>query len=629
MKISAILFVTTVLSLSCSNLFGQSETELFMKGKEFDKNKEYAKAVVIFGQLIELKPLTLDYYRWRSDELVKLHHYSEALKDMNIAIQKSADIEPSDYLRRGQIYYALLNYETALADLNTAIKLDKSKFFFFTWRAYTYARLKQYDNAILDLNTAAELDATKDFVFSRRGEYKLQKKDYLGAITDLQKAIGLNLNNSGAYLTLGVCYYQLQKYDLAHENYQKAYNINPSNANLANLSLGIARLGRTTEALQNLDKVLAAFSTDTTLKNPGYYYYMKARVYGFNNMKTECMNSLNQAFKFGLDSKSNFSFESYFNELTPIHLEPEFLALIKQYNMAVPADFNNALATNTFAKNVATPIQPVIASIGSTDVDQNIPVINKQNPYCFALIIGNEDYSSFQRDLNSEVNVEFASRDASIFKEYAIKTMGIPNDNVIFLLNAKSIEMDRALRQITLLCKNANGKAEIIFYYAGHGFPDEVSKEPYLIPVDVSASDLKYAFKLADIYKQFTLYPSKKVTVFLDACFSGGARNQGLIAARGIKIKPKENMLSGNLVVFSASSGDQSALPFKDKKHGMFTYFLLKKLKESEGKLTYKELSDYISEQVGLSSVLVNKKEQNAQTNASVNIVNSWGNWGF
>lgn len=265
----------------------------------------------------------------------------------------------------------------------------------------------------------------------------------------------------------------------------------------------------------------------------------------------------------------------------------------------------------------------------SFDIDKNIPVNPAKNPYRFALVIGNEDYSSFQKDLNSEVNVAYAVNDASVFAEYAKKTLGVPDENVTLLTNAKAMDMIRALKKINLLSKNTGGKAEIFFYYAGHGLPDEKSKEPYLIPVDVNGTELDFAIKLTDIYKQLTEYPSKKITVFLDACFSGGARNQGLIAARGVKIKPKEGNMAGKMIVFSASSGDQSSLPYKEKKHGIFTYFLLKKLNESKGVLTYKALSDYLSEQVGLKSLIINNKEQNPQTNISIEARDEWMVWSF
>ena len=52
-----------------------------------------------------------------------------------------------------------------------------------------------------------------------------------------------------------------------------------------------------------------------------------------------------------------------------------------------------------------------------------------------------------------------------------------------------------------IIIKKLGSTAELIVYYAGHGYPDETTKVPYLIPVDVPASDLSYAIKLDDFYK--------------------------------------------------------------------------------------------------------------------------------
>ena len=41
-------------------------------------------------------------------------------------------------------------------------------------------------------------------------------------------------------------------------------------------------------------------------------------------------------------------------------------------------------------------------------------------------------------------------------------------------------------------------------------------------------------------------HPTNKSLVFLDACFSGGARKEGLVSMRGVKIKPKEENLLGH-----------------------------------------------------------------------------------
>lgn len=262
-----------------------------------------------------------------------------------------------------------------------------------------------------------------------------------------------------------------------------------------------------------------------------------------------------------------------------------------------------------------------------SDVDFNVPESAKKYENKYALIIGNEDYSLYQQGLNAESNVDFALHDAQTVKEYAKSTLGIPDENIIYLENAKAVEMSRAIKTLSVIIKNSNGKADVLFYYAGHGFPDEKTNEPYLIPVDVSGTDLQFAVKLKDLYAVLSEYPSQKVTVILDACFSGGSRNQGLVAARGVKVKPKDNNLTGNMVVLTASSGEQSSLSYKEKNHGMFTYFLLKKIQETKGDITYKELSDYLNEQVPIKSALINQKEQNPQTLISVNIKDKWLDW--
>lgn len=261
------------------------------------------------------------------------------------------------------------------------------------------------------------------------------------------------------------------------------------------------------------------------------------------------------------------------------------------------------------------------------DVDIDIPNVAMANDMAFAVIIGNEDYKSFQPDLGAESNVDFARNDASAFKEYAIKVLGIPEKNITFLLDATYGQISQALTKMNLIAKNTSGKASITFFYAGHGMPDEVNKEPYLVPVDISGANISHGVKLKDVYSKLSEFPTERVCIFMDACFTGGARGEGLVAGRSISIKPKEQLLKGNMVVFSSSSGNQSSLSYPAKKHGLYTYYLLKKLQETGGELTLKDLSFYLKEKVGLESLIINNKEQNPQTNTSAEVATKWEKW--
>ena len=102
-----------------------------------------------------------------------------------------------------------------------------------------------------------------------------------------------------------------------------------------------------------------------------------------------------------------------------------------------------------------------------------------------------------------------------------------------------------------------------------------------------------------------------------------------MVAARGIRIKPKSPFVEGNLIVFSASTEDQTAHPYKEKAHGIFTYYLLKGLQISNGEMSYGELEDFIRTNVMRKSVLVNNKVQAPEVKVSPIFEYTWQDMRF
>jgi len=293
----------------------------------------------------------------------------------------------------------------------------------------------------------------------------------------------------------------------------------------------------------------------------------------------------------------------------------------------VKIDQDLVAQNNVVINAIAAPTLAVTKASLSSEVDKNIPQEPRKDANKFALIIGNEEYSRYQQGLNTEMNVAFARNDASIVRDYAVQALGFPESNVFLLQDATIGEMNQKLDLISKLAAKTGSNAELLFYYAGHGLPDENSHIPYLIPVDVSGTNIYQAIKLSEVYKKLSETGAKRITILLDACFTGGGRGSGLLATRSVKVKPTEETLEGNLVVFAATSGEQSALPYTKEKHGMFTYFLLKKIQESSGNLTYKELSDYVTKNVSLESLRVNQKEQDPAVNLSADVAGAWQSW--
>jgi uncharacterized caspase-like protein len=74
---------------------------------------------------------------------------------------------------------------------------------------------------------------------------------------------------------------------------------------------------------------------------------------------------------------------------------------------------------------------------------------------------------------------------------------------------------------------------------------------------------------------------AKNSLLLLDACFTGMNReNQALLAdARPIALEVKLPALTKGVNVVSATAPKQISSGYSDKKHGLFTYYLLKSLR--------------------------------------------------
>jgi TPR repeat protein len=280
---------------------------------------------------------------------------------------------------------------------------------------------------------------------------------------------------------------------------------------------------------------------------------------------------------------------------------------------------NNSAQNSTITQPKTTP-QPKVETFF---VDTDIPVISRVNRNTFAIIIANEDYMD-------EAKVDFAKNDGEVFKNYCHKTLGLPETNIHYLPNATLAKMFGELDWLRQVCEVYKGEANVIFYYSGHGFPDEKSHAAYIIPVDGNKRLLRTCFSVSELYEMLGSMPSKRVTVLMDACFSGAKRSGDMLAsAKGVAIKVKYGAPKGNTVVMAAAQGDETAYFNKEAKHGLFTYFLLKKLKETKGSVTLGDLSSYIQEEVSKYSIVVNGKSQTPSVQASDKLAGSWQSLNF
>lgn len=256
----------------------------------------------------------------------------------------------------------------------------------------------------------------------------------------------------------------------------------------------------------------------------------------------------------------------------------------------------------------------------TSDVDEDIPIVSQTNGETFAVIIANENYKKVAK-------VNCAHNDGRAFRRYCENVLGIPTENIHYIEDATLGSMTAELNWATRVATAYEGEAKLIIYYAGHGIPNEKDGAGYLLPVDVGGNDVSAAYSLKSLYESLGKLNAKYVTLFLDACFSGTLRGNGmLVAARGVAIRAKAESPVGHMIVFSAAQGDETAYPYAEKGHGLFTYYLLKKLKETKGNVNLGTLSDYIRKEVSRKSAVVNNKIQTPTVTSSTSMGDGWKN---
>ena len=239
------------------------------------------------------------------------------------------------------------------------------------------------------------------------------------------------------------------------------------------------------------------------------------------------------------------------------------LLTLTKNNQQQLASFISERIKKTSAESKQVPIvqKPKTESKTLGGTKTQATTIIKENKETFAVIIGNENYTNV-------TPVPYANNDAKSFADFCRNVLNLPKDNIRLYEDATYGTMISAMRDIKRIAKVYKGKLNVIFYYAGHGIPDEETKDAFLLPIDANGMDTEVCYPLTQLYQELDGLKANSVTAFLDACFSGSERGNGMIvAARGYALKVNNDVPKGNTVVFTAATGKQTAYPYKEKEH--------------------------------------------------------------
>jgi len=232
-------------------------------------------------------------------------------------------------------------------------------------------------------------------------------------------------------------------------------------------------------------------------------------------------------------------------------------------------------------------------AIVKSDVDELLVTQVKPNKNAYAIVIGVEKYRQ------KLPKADYAENDARVMAEYLTKAMGYPEENVVTLLNDHASNVDLAKYIEKWLPNNVEPDGTVFVYFSGHGAPNPKTGDAYLVPYDGDPSFIdQTGYSLQRMYDALGKLKAKEIIVALDSCFSGaGGRSVIAKGARPLVMNMDKKVFhSDRIAVLSAASGSQISSTYEEKGHGLFTYFLLKGIKEGNAQLG--TLYNYLKPQV-------------------------------
>ena len=186
------------------------------------------QAVDYFTDRIRIDPENPFYYGMRGMIRLEIRkEYDLALADYNTAIRLKQS-SPNVYNNRGLIYVAKKEYLKAIADYDRAILLDPKYVLAFNNRGNAWMIKRNYKKAFADYNEAIHLDPKLAMAYNNRGNVWRATGDYSRAIVDYNEAIRLDPKLASAFNNRGNAWRARKDYRKALNDYGEAIRLDPT-----------------------------------------------------------------------------------------------------------------------------------------------------------------------------------------------------------------------------------------------------------------------------------------------------------------------------------------------------------------------------------------------------------------
>jgi len=265
------------------------------------------------------------------------------------------------------------------------------------------------------------------------------------------------------------------------------------------------------------------------------------------------------------------------------------------------AELPGRWSVNVFVDDELIASEPFNVEIFTDPIILPAAVSMRPYPKDWGLIIGIEDYYRLP-------HVEYARKDALIVRDYFNRILGVPEENIILLIDADASKARIEGYLKHYIPNNIDRDATLYVYFAGHGLPGTRKGEPYLVPYDADTRFIEQTgYKLSSFYQDIHQLEIARSYVFLDSCFSGMASRATEMLIK--KTRPtlihveKVPPPSNTIISLSATRTNELSNAHPDRGHGLFTYYLLRGLRgeadsDDDGWNSINEIYAYVRKNV-------------------------------
>ncbi|MDP8205380.1 MAG: tetratricopeptide repeat protein [Candidatus Electryonea clarkiae] len=187
------------------------------------------KMIDKYSKKIEANPNDTIAFMKRGNYLDEAREYDRAISDFNSVIKIDSNFSDA-YTYRGLTYLKKGNKEQAMKDFNKAIELNPQNEMAFANRGKLYNKIGELDLAINDHSKAIEIEPAKAWNYYERATLYFQKKDFEKSLADLNKVIELDHELERAYTSRAMCYSKMGNNDQALSDFNNAIDANPGYA---------------------------------------------------------------------------------------------------------------------------------------------------------------------------------------------------------------------------------------------------------------------------------------------------------------------------------------------------------------------------------------------------------------